>query len=144
MVEKDNITNVSEDYEEYIGDKIMLNGGGGVANEFYVGILEDINSEENRIKVRLNDSCPSSGKTFTPILGSWKFSIIGNNSFSEVVPIGQYTMVISPVDYAVRILLDSSSIGMFGTIYDGNPVAYVDEKGKWHKAGDDLKEDYGR
>lgn len=98
------------------GDKILLRGGGGVANHFTVVRLIEIkesdrpNIAEKQAVLETDCRLPN---PFTPYLKSWYLTELPEEL--KDLPLGSYLI-------CGKNIIDDTTIGIFGTIYDGKIV----------------------
>lgn len=118
-----------EDLRDYIklaksliGEKAILKGGGGLANEFFVvQVLDICQSKEPcgvlthqaKLKIKWN-----SKTDFEPYIGSWKLLPI--HPQLEDLPLGHYLMLTDRI-------VDADSIGLFTLVYRAKTVKILSD-----------------
>lgn len=114
------MNNRSNSEEANMGEKMVLLGGGGVANEFQIvtfvrrlrrGRRGGTINDAEQVRVRTRDRLTGRLQTFDPYLWSRSLHRIPRGSSLRRLRIGHYIVTGKEIRYA-------TGAGLFGTVYD--------------------------
>jgi len=102
--------------ERELGEKVVLRGGGSVANKFWIAFLKDV--MDGKVKLEGKD-LPGKKETFEPLLGSWSIYSL-KRELKKKLECGCYYQNGNEI-------VDATTVPRFGTIYDGDVVLNLEE-----------------
>jgi len=102
--------------ERELDEKVVLRGGGSVANKFWIAFLKGV--KDGKVELEGKD-LPGGKETFEPLLGSWSVYSL-KKELKERLECGCYYQNGNEI-------VDATTVPHFGTIYDGDVVLNLGE-----------------